>query len=117
MTNAASTKEIKEALGGFSAAGPSKWPDPVTQVLDRQLGKVIAVINCNMRELAHLGGKMDGFAWEMKRMADHSDRKGKGKAWPEETKEEEEKSDDREDKEEVDNVSDVDAEVKMLRSR
>ena len=36
---------------------------------------------------------MDGFMWEMKRMADHSNRKGKGRAWPEET-EEEEKSDD-----------------------
>ena len=57
-----------------------------------------------------LKGKMDGFVWEMKRMADHSDRKGKGKAWPEETKEEEEKSDDGEDKEEADDVSNVDAE-------
>ena len=44
---------------------------------------------------------MDGFTWEMKRMADHSDRKGKGRARPEETKE---------DKEEADDVSDADAE-------
>ena len=80
------------------------------QVLDQSLGEVIAVINCNMRELACLGGKMDGFAWEMKRMADHSNRKGKGKAWPEETEEEEEKLDDREDKEEADDMSDADAE-------
>ncbi|KIM66948.1 hypothetical protein SCLCIDRAFT_21713 [Scleroderma citrinum Foug A] len=68
--------------------------DPVAQVLDRRLGEVIAAIDRNTRELARLGGKMDGFAWEMKRMADHSDRKGKGKARPEETEEEEEKSDD-----------------------
>ena len=47
--------------------------------------------------------------WEMKRMANHSDQKGKGRAQPEETEEEEEKSDDREDKEEADDVSDVDA--------
>ena len=71
---------------------------------------MIAAIDCNTRELARLRGKMDGSAWEMKRMADHSDRKGKGRARPEETKEEEEKLDDREDKEEVDNVSDADAE-------
>ena len=37
---------------------------------------------------------MDGFTWEMKRMADHSNRKSKGRARPEETEEEEEKSDD-----------------------
>ena len=71
---------------------------------------MIAAINRNTRELAQLGGKMDGFAWEMKRMANHSDWKGKGRAWPEETEEEEEKSDDGEDKEEVDDVSDADAE-------
>ena len=53
---------------------------------------------------------MDGFVWEMKRMADHRDRKGKGRAWPEETEEEEEKLDDGEDKEEVDDVSDADVE-------
>ena len=53
---------------------------------------------------------MDGFVWEMKRMANHSDQKGKGRAQPEETKDEEEKSDDREDKEEADDVSDADAE-------
>ena len=71
---------------------------------------MIAAIDRNTRELARLGGKMDGFTWEMKRMADHSDQKGKGRARPEETEEEEEKSDDREDKEEVDNMSDVDVE-------
>ena len=53
---------------------------------------------------------MDVFVWEMKRMADHSDRKGKGRARPEETKEEEEKLEDREDKEEADDMSDADAE-------
>ena len=94
-------------------------PDPVVQVLDWRLGEVIVAIDHNTRELARLGGKMDGFAWEMKRMADHSDWKGKGRARPEETEEEEEKSDDGEDKEEADdgedkeeadNVSDADAE-------
>ena len=53
---------------------------------------------------------MDRFAWEMKRMANHSDRKGKGRAQPEETQDEEEKPDDGEDKEEVDDMSDVDVE-------
>ena len=72
VADTASTEEIEEALGGFSVAGPLTWPDPVAQVLDRQLGEVIAAIDCNTRELAQLGGKMDGFAWEMKRMADHS---------------------------------------------
>ncbi|KIM60183.1 hypothetical protein SCLCIDRAFT_26829 [Scleroderma citrinum Foug A] len=74
--------------------------DPVAQVLDRRLGEVIAAIDRNTRELARLGGKMDGFAWEMKRMADHSDRKGKGKARLEETEEEEK----------LDDVSNVDVE-------
>ncbi|KIM68372.1 hypothetical protein SCLCIDRAFT_20298 [Scleroderma citrinum Foug A] len=101
VADVASTKEIEEALGGFSVAGPSMQPDPVAQVLDWKLGEVIVAIDCNMRELARLGGKMDGFAWEMKRMANHSDRKGKGRARPEETEEVEEKSDD---------VSNVDAE-------
>ncbi|KIM62261.1 hypothetical protein SCLCIDRAFT_25184 [Scleroderma citrinum Foug A] len=110
MVTTSPTKEIKEALGGFSVVGPLTWPDPVAQVLDRQLSEVIAAIDRNTRELAWLGGKMDRFAWEMKRMANHSDRKGKGRARPEETEDEEEKSDDREDKEEVDNVSDEDAE-------
>ncbi|KIM61147.1 hypothetical protein SCLCIDRAFT_26122 [Scleroderma citrinum Foug A] len=95
------TEEIEEALGGFSVVGPSTWPDPVVQVLDQRLGEVIAAIDCNTRELAWLGGKMDRFMWEMKRMADHSDQKGKGRARPEEAKEEEEKSD---------NMSDADAE-------
>ncbi|KIM56413.1 hypothetical protein SCLCIDRAFT_29646 [Scleroderma citrinum Foug A] len=110
VADAVSTEEIEEALGGFSVVGPLTQPDPVVQVLDRQLGEVIAAIDHNTRELAWLGGKMDSFAWEMKRMADHSNRKGKGKARPEETKEEEEKSDNREDKEEVDDMSDADAE-------
>ena len=110
VANAASTEEIKEALGGFLVAGPSMRPDPVTQVLDWRLGEVIVAIDHNTRELVRLGGKMDRFAWEMKRMADHSDRKGKGRARPEETEDEEEKSDDGEDKEEADNVSDADAE-------
>ena len=69
----ASTEEIKEALGGFSVVGPSTWPDPVTQVLDQRLGEVIVATDHNTRELARLGGKMDGFTWEMKRMANHSD--------------------------------------------
>ena len=34
VADAASTEEIKEALGGFLVAGPSMWPDPVAQVLD-----------------------------------------------------------------------------------
>ena len=71
---------------------------------------MIAAIDCNTRELAWLRGKMDGFTWEMKRMADHSNQKSKGRARPEETEEEEEKSDDGEDKEEVDDMSDADAE-------
>ena len=110
VADAESTEEIKEALGGFSVVGPSTWLDPVVQVLDQQLGEVIAAINRNTRELAWLGGKMDGFAWEMKRMADHSNRKGKGRAQPEETEDEEEKSDNREDKEEADSLSDKDVE-------
>ena len=109
VADMASTEEIEEVLGGFSVAGPSTRLDPVAQVLNQRLGEVIAAIDRNTRELVRLGGKMDGFTWEMKRMADHSDRKGKGRAWPEET-EEEEKSDNGEDKEEADNVSDVDVE-------
>ncbi|KIM57732.1 hypothetical protein SCLCIDRAFT_28586 [Scleroderma citrinum Foug A] len=75
VANAVSTKEIKEVLGGFLVVGPLTWPDPVTQVLDQ--------------ELVWLSSKMDRFSWEMKQMADQSDHKGKGRAWPEETKEEE----------------------------
>ena len=73
VADAASTEEIEEVLGGFLVVGPSTQPDPVAQVLDWRLGEVIAAIDRNMRELARLGGKMDGFMWEMKRMADHSD--------------------------------------------
>ena len=116
VANVASTEEIKEALGGFLVVGPSTWPDPVAQVLDRRLGEVIAAIDRNTRELARLGGKMDGFMWEMKRMADHSDWKGKGRAWPEETEEEEEKLDDGEDKEEADDVSNADRKSTRLNS-
>jgi len=99
ITDAASMEEIKVAMGGFLVAGPSNIPDPVAQVLDWRLGEVIAAIDCNTKELARLGNKVDGFAWEMKRMVDASDRKGKGKARPEVTKDEEEKLDesDRED--------------------
>ena len=50
-------------------------------------------IDCNTKELARLGNKVDGFAWEMKRMVDASDRKGKGKARPEVTKDEEDGED------------------------
>jgi len=50
-------------------------------------------IDRNTRELAKLGNKVDGFAWEMKRMADASNRKGKGKARSEVTEDEEEKPD------------------------
>ena len=110
VAGVASTKEIEEVLGGFSVVGPLTQPDPVMQVLDQRLGEVIAAIDRNTRELARLGGKMDGFTWEMKRMADHSDQKGKGRARPEETKDEEEKSDVGEDKEEADDMSDADAE-------
>ena len=89
MADTTRTEEIEEALGGFLVAGPSTRPDPVMQVLDRRLGEVIVAIDRNTRELARLGGKMDRFAWEMKRMADHSNRKGKGRARPEETEDEE----------------------------
>ena len=60
---------------------------------------MITAIDHNTKELARLGNKVDGFAWEMKRMVDASDRKGKGKARPEVTEDEEEKLDesDRED--------------------
>ena len=110
VADAVSTKEIEEVLGGFSVAGPSMQPDPVTQVLDQRLSEVVVVIDCNTKELARLGSKIDGFAWEMKRMADQSDHKGKGRAWPEETEEEEEKLDNGEDKEEADDVSNADVE-------
>ena len=81
---------MEEAMGSFSVAGPSTRPDPVAQVLDRRLGEVIAAIDHNMRELARLGSKMDGFAWEMQRLANAGDRKGKGKARAEEPEDEEE---------------------------
>ena len=91
VAEATSTKEIEEAMGSFSVVGPSTRLDPVMQVLDRQLGEVIAAIDCNTRELAQLGSKMDGFAWEMQRLADTGNRKGKGKARAEEPEDEEER--------------------------
>ena len=50
VAEAMSTEEIEEAMGSFSVAGPSTQPDPVMQVLDRQLGEVIMVIDRNTRE-------------------------------------------------------------------
>ena len=99
--DATSMEEIKVAMGGFLVAGPSNIPNPVAQVLVQRLGEVIAAIDCNTKELARLGNKVDGFAWEMKRMADVSDHKGKGRARPEVTEDEEEKPDEsnREDRE------------------
>ena len=90
VVDTASTKEIEEAMGSFSVVGPSTQPDPVAQVLDCQLGEVITVIDRNTRELAWLGGKMDGFAWEMQWLADAGDQKGKGKARAEEPEDGEE---------------------------
>ena len=92
VAEATSTEEIEEAMGSFSVVGPSTRPDPVAQVLDRRLGEVIAAIDRNTRELAQLRSKMDGFAWEMQRLADAGDRKGKGKARAEEPEDEEERS-------------------------
>ncbi|KIM65170.1 hypothetical protein SCLCIDRAFT_22984 [Scleroderma citrinum Foug A] len=57
VVEAASTEEIKEAMGSFSVVGPSTWLDPVTQVLDHRLGEVIMAINHNTRELVRLGSK------------------------------------------------------------
>jgi len=37
-------------------------------------------IDCNTKELVLLGNKVNGFAWEMRRMADMSDLKGKSRA-------------------------------------
>ena len=90
VADAASTEEIEVAMGGFSVAGPSSRPDPVTLVLDRRLGEIVAAIDRNTRELVKLGRKVEGIAWETKRVADAKDPKGKGKAKPEESKEQEE---------------------------
>ena len=90
VAEAASTKEIEEAMGSFSVVGPSTRLDPVAQVLDRRLGEVITVIDRNTRELVQLRSKMDGFAWEMQQLANAGDRKGKGKARAEEPEDEEE---------------------------
>jgi len=87
IVDAASTEEIKAALEGTSVAGPSTRPDPVALVLDRRLGEVIAAIDRNTRELAKLGRRVEGIAWEAKRVADAGDPKGKGKAMPEESEE------------------------------
>jgi len=83
-------EEIEAAMGGFSVAGPLSRPDPVVLVLDRQLGEIVAAIDRNTRELAKLGQKVEGVAWETKRVADAKDPKGKGKVKPEESEEQEE---------------------------
>ena len=90
IADAASTEEIEAVLEGTSVAGPSTWPDPVTLVLDRQLREVIVAIDCNTRELAKLSRRVEGIAWEVKRVTNVGDLKGKGKAMPEESKEQEE---------------------------
>ena len=115
VVEATSTKQIEEAMGSFSVAGPLTQPDPVTQVLDHQLGEVITAIDRNTRELVQLGGKMDRFAWEMQWLADAGDQQGKGKARAEKPEDEEEQSektkeseDGGEDDEEEDAQHDVD---------
>ena len=114
VAEAMSTEEIEEVMGSFSVAGPLTQPDPVAQVLDRRLSEVTAAIDRNARELARLGGKMDGFAWEMQWLADVGNRKGKGKARAEEPEDEEwlEKTEESEDSgdedEEEDTQHDVD---------
>jgi len=90
IADAVSTEEIEAAMGGFSVAGPSSQPDPVALVLDRRLGEIIVVIDRNTRELAKLGRKVEGIAWETKRVGDVKDPKGKGKAKPKESEEQEE---------------------------
>jgi len=89
IADAASTEEIEAAMGGFSVARPSSRPDPVTLVLDRRLGEIVAAIDRNTRELVKLGQQVEGITWEMKRAADAKDPKGKGKAMPEESEEQE----------------------------
>ena len=90
ITDTASTEEIEVVMGGFSVAGPSSRPDPAMLVLDRRLGEIIAAIDHNTRELAKLSRKVEGVAWETKRVADMKDPKGKGKVKPEESEEQEE---------------------------
>ena len=90
IADATSTEEIEAAMGGFSVAGLSTRPDPVALVLDCQLGEIVAAISRNTRELAKLSQKVEGITWEMKRVADAKDPKGKGKAKPEESEEQEE---------------------------
>ena len=58
--------------------------------MDHRLREIVAAIDCNTRELAKLGRKVEGVAWETKRVADAKDLKGKGKAKPEESEEQEE---------------------------
>jgi len=89
IADATSTEEIEGAMGGFSVAGPSSRPDPVVLVLDCQLGEIVVAIDCNTRELVKLGQQVEGTAWETKRAADAKDPKGKGKAMPEESEEQE----------------------------
>jgi len=90
IANTTSTEEIEAAMGGFSVAGPSSRPDPVALVLDRRLVEIVAAIDRNTRELAKLGRKVEGVAWELKRVANAKDPKGKGKAMPKESEEREE---------------------------
>ena len=87
IVDVASTEEIKAALESMSVAGPLTRPDPVMLVLDCRLGEVIAAIDRNTRELVKLGRRVEGIAWEAKRVADAGDLKGKGKAMPEESEE------------------------------
>jgi len=70
IANTTSTKEIEAVLEGTLVAGPSTRPDPVTLVLDRRLGEVTVAIDHNTRELAKLGQRVEGIAWEAKRVAD-----------------------------------------------
>jgi len=90
IADATSTEEIEAAMGGFLVAGPSSRPDPVVLILDHQLGEIVAAIDRNTRELAKLGRQVEGITWEMKRAADVKDLKGKGKAMPKESEEQEE---------------------------
>jgi len=77
-------------MGRFLVAGPSNRPDPVALVLDCQLKEIVAAIDPNTRELVKLGRKVDGITWETKRVANTRDPKGKGKAMPEESEEQQE---------------------------
>ena len=90
IADAASMEEIEMAMGGFSVAELSSWPEPVTLVLDCRLREIMVAIDRNARELTKLGQQVEGIAWETKRAADVKDPKGKGKAMPKESEEQEE---------------------------